>query len=235
MAAASAPAVAYSDDESVEFEQTTSREVALLHGTASRGRGLAETVLRAHDGAPLKLKCAMKRAGARTAYTPQGGASVAEVQGDGCCAYWATQASLQMCMGITRAPRSPDEIKSALRASMIAHILGSASPAGMDTDVTAHLSKDQIAKAVALELQELREFPSRRTVAVTQRKDMTLGWLQQRVADKITQEWFHVDWFAFIAEIYKVNIAVWEPTGEGQQVQLYSSMKKTKLTRLGIF
>ncbi|CAB1108533.1 unnamed protein product [Ectocarpus sp. CCAP 1310/34] len=50
---------------------------------------------------------------------------------------------------------------------------------------------------------------------------MTYGWLDSIVQEKLRTEWLDLCWLSLIPEMYGVNIAVWEPTGRGQLVQLY--------------
>eukprot|EP00752_Nemacystus_decipiens_P016861 g15093.t1 len=50
---------------------------------------------------------------------------------------------------------------------------------------------------------------------------MTYAWLEALVEEKLREEWLDLCWFSLIPEMYKVNVAVWEPTGEGKEVQLF--------------
>jgi len=122
-----------------------------------------------------------------------------------------------------RVPRDSDGVKNAIQCNIIAHILG---PSASQEVMTTPLSKEQVDRARALQCTvTFRYFPYK--VAKDEPKDksvMTHGWLQTRVDEKFRTEWLDASWFSLVPELYGVNVAVWEPTGEGQEVQLYKKI-----------
>lgn len=122
-----------------------------------------------------------------------------------------------------RVPRDSDRVKGALQDSIIAHILG---PSASREVMTTPLSIEQIRRARALQCTETFEmFPYAVVKGEPENKSvMTYAWLQDRVDEKFRTEWLDASWLSLVPETYGVNVAVWEPTGKGQEVQLYKKI-----------
>ncbi|CAB1108529.1 unnamed protein product [Ectocarpus sp. CCAP 1310/34] len=169
-----------------------------------------------------KVDCVVKRRESRGTFTPPGKAQAHEVAGDGDRAYHALLKDLQASLGQTnmRVPRMSDGVKSALKRSIISHILG---PSASQAVMTTLLSTEQTRRARALQCTET--FRMQRyelnTPEPADKGVMTYGWLDSIVQEKLRTEWLDLCWLSLIPEMYGVDIAVWEPTGRGQLVPLY--------------
>ncbi|CAB1111543.1 unnamed protein product [Ectocarpus sp. CCAP 1310/34] len=169
-----------------------------------------------------KVNCIVKRRKSRRTFTPPREAQAHEVAGDGDCAYHALLKGLQASLGQTnmRVPRMSDGVKSALKHSIISHILG---PSASQAVMTTLLSTEQTRRARALQCTEtVRMHPYElNTPEPADKGVMTYSWLDLIVQEKLRTEWLDLCWLSLIPEMYGVDIAVWEPTGRGQLVQLY--------------
>ena len=198
------------------------RPVELGPASAVRGRKVFEARLGAAAAARhLTVRCVVPQVGRRSAHASAGVAAVRPVDADGKCGFHSLHASLRISKGIVKAP-TEEQLKRDLERSITTHVLGeqhSSATAG----TTAVLSADQLTRARIFRATEVINSVSKDVVKGEPENmdEMTCSWLQQRIGEKILEEWLDVRQLAFVSEKYQVNVAVWEPSGTEKNVQLY--------------
>ncbi|CAN0191841.1 unnamed protein product [Ectocarpus sp. 12 AP-2014] len=215
-------AAAVADSEWVMCDGAFTR-TELQPQPAVRGRAAFE---RMHLAAkPISMECVDRKKkeasdggrATRTVFLPVDRARVKHAAGDGSCGYHSIRGGLLGCRGQVHTPHGVDAIKTALVSRLLRHVLGT------EFDPEATLEDDEVTKGKDLGLTEIKNCATGKVIKGQPKGELRCDWFEARVNEKIEKEWLDVSWLAFIADLYEVNIAVWEPTGSGENVQLYSA------------
>ena len=231
------------DDASDEEVTVTGcqRQKELLPQTAVLGRSVFES---SAQSKAFRLECVAPRPGSRATFTPRDGARLKDVPGDGKCAYHAVCRAYQACVGVARS-KVIETLKQMVIIGGLQHVFegsgfddiqeavdccrrGNAEETAPATaaalgplELNTELSKEHLERARALRLTELRTRSTDHHPDVPEPR--TYNGLIERVCERVEQDWLDVTWFAILANSLRVNIALWEPSGQGEKLQLYSA------------
>ncbi|CAB1105885.1 unnamed protein product [Ectocarpus sp. CCAP 1310/34] len=127
------------------------------------------------------------------------------------------------CNGQVNTPHDVDAIKTALISRLLRHVLGT------EFNPEATLSDDEVTKGIDMGLTEIKTCATGKVIKGKPKGELRCDWFEARVNEKVEKEWLDVSWRAFVSDLYEINIAVWEPTGSGENVQLYSAASARSL------
>lgn len=145
---------------------------------------------------------------------------VVAVAGDGRCIYGAVSLALKTRpeLGLSDLPSTPETMKQVVIAGLLAYVLG-------DEEGSGVLSQGQYDRAKYADCTIGKNHGNGDYLHDDPRaEDRDQDWLSEATKTKVLNSWGHLSWLSFVAVKYAINIAVWEPTGNSSEIQLYQGM-----------